>query len=324
MIKTKIPSSKILLSKPFFKRRIIISVLVIISIIIVGMILFEKKTVSDQFRSLSVPGKLITINDTQKVHLNCAGEGKQTVIFESGMGGTSLDWARVQPKIAKETRVCSYDRPGYGWSDEAKSDRNASISADDLYTILQEGNIQPPYVMVGASYGGLISRLFTARHIDHVTALIQIDPSHESDFNLPDDSLEQLSKTDPSTSMYLTLDLAGSYLGITRASNTANYSNNDIRTKEQVAFLSSSKNFRTMLREYGSLTESTTLARDGASSLKSLQTKYILTSHRFDRQKEFCSLSTSCSAQNSGNNDHLIPQNKPDLVVSAVNEAIDD
>ena len=309
-------------SKPLSVKRLFIWILLFLVVTILALIIIERKKEIDGLRTLPVPGKLVTINGNQKVHINCTGEGKQTVILESGMGGTSLDWVRVQPELAKKTKVCSYDRPGYGWSDEAKSERNASVSADDLYAILQASNIQPPYVIVGGSYGGLISRLFTQRHIKQVDALIQIDPSHESDLMLPNDSPEQLSKTDFSTSTYLALDVISSYLGIIRANNMNSYSKDDFRTKEQLAMLSSSKNFRTVLREYNSLTKSTTLARDNASTFNSLRVDYLLTSKRYERKADFCHISTKCTVKNSGNEDHLIPQHDPNLIYSVVTEAL--
>ncbi|OGL22249.1 hypothetical protein A2707_02875 [Candidatus Saccharibacteria bacterium RIFCSPHIGHO2_01_FULL_45_15] len=308
--------------KPLSVKRLFIWILLFLVVTILALIIIERKKEIDELRTLPVPGRLVTINGNQKVHINCTGEGKQTVILESGMGGTSLDWVRVQPELAKKTKVCSYDRPGYGWSDEAKSERNASVSADDLYAILQASDARPPYVIVGGSYGGLISRLFTQRHIKQVDALIQIDPSHESDLKLPNDSPEQLSKTDFSTSTYLALDVISSYLGIIRANSMNSYSKDDFRTKEQLAMLSSPKNFRTMLREYNSLTKSTTLVRDNASSFNSLKVDYLLTSNRYIRKADFCHISIKCTVKSSGNEDHLIPQNNPSLIYSVVTEAL--
>lgn len=66
------------------------------------------------------PGQLVDIGG-YKLHINCTGTGSPTVILEAGLGGTSLDWSKVQPQVARFTRVCSYDRAGYGWSDSAPS-----------------------------------------------------------------------------------------------------------------------------------------------------------------------------------------------------------
>ena len=52
-----------------------------------------------------------------KMHLYCTGRGTPTEILESGLWSDSVVWYKVQPEIAKLTRVCSYDRAGLGYSD---------------------------------------------------------------------------------------------------------------------------------------------------------------------------------------------------------------
>ena len=64
----------------------------------------------------SPPGKLVDVGG-RKLHLYCTGHGSPTVILEDGAGSFAIDWALVQPEVARTTRVCSYDRAGYGWSD---------------------------------------------------------------------------------------------------------------------------------------------------------------------------------------------------------------
>jgi hypothetical protein len=75
----------------------------------------------------SPPGQLINVGG-YRLHLSCTGStspGKPTVILESGLGGTSLDWRRVQPDVAQFTHVCSYERAGYGWSDSGPRPRTS-------------------------------------------------------------------------------------------------------------------------------------------------------------------------------------------------------
>src|SRR5215210_7424921 len=62
------------------------------------------------------PGQLVDV-DGHRMHLSCRGEGRPTVVMDSGLGGWSLDWSLVQPQVAGFTRVCTYDRAGMGWSD---------------------------------------------------------------------------------------------------------------------------------------------------------------------------------------------------------------
>jgi pimeloyl-ACP methyl ester carboxylesterase len=60
-----------------------------------------------------------------RMNIDCSGQGSPTVILESGSGGPSLDWLMVQPEVAKFSRVCSYDRAGYGWSDSGPEPRSS-------------------------------------------------------------------------------------------------------------------------------------------------------------------------------------------------------
>src|SRR5687767_1517818 len=64
------------------------------------------------------PGKLIDIGG-RKLHINGNGRGAPTVVLEAGASSYAIDWSLVQPEIARITRVCSYDRAGYGWSEKS-------------------------------------------------------------------------------------------------------------------------------------------------------------------------------------------------------------
>ena len=68
-------------------------------------------------RKFPHPGRLIDVGGHQ-LHLHCTGEGSPTVVLESAAASMSSSWGIVQPRIARTTRVCSYDRAGLGWSEE--------------------------------------------------------------------------------------------------------------------------------------------------------------------------------------------------------------
>ena len=65
-------------------------------------------------RKIPPPGKLIDLGG-YKVHLWVKGTGKTTVILDHSLGG--IEGYFLIEEIAQLTRVCIYDRPGYGWSD---------------------------------------------------------------------------------------------------------------------------------------------------------------------------------------------------------------
>jgi pimeloyl-ACP methyl ester carboxylesterase len=137
------------------------------------------------------PGKLIDIGG-YRLHLLCSGEGGPTVILESGLGAYSVDWGLVQPQVAKFTKVCSYDRAGYAWSDKGPEPRGLGTSAAELHQLLQRAGVRPPYVVVGQSWGGRIVRVFAHRHPDEVSGMVLIDTYSEGTVNVSEDVLSNL------------------------------------------------------------------------------------------------------------------------------------
>jgi pimeloyl-ACP methyl ester carboxylesterase len=132
----------------------------------------------------SPPGRLVDIG-THRLHLQCAGEGRPAVVFDAALGGSSLSWTLVQPDVARVTTTCSYDRAGFGWSDAGPPPRTAGRIADELHAALRRAGIAPPYLLVGHSFGGLVARLFAARHRDEVAGLVLIEPAIVEDWADP-------------------------------------------------------------------------------------------------------------------------------------------
>lgn len=122
------------------------------------------------------PGDLIAIGANRHLNLRCSGKGSPNVILESGNNADSMAWFKVQPKIAKFTRVCSYDRAGTGFSDGGPLPRNVDTNADDLAALIHAARIATPVVLVGHSYGTNIVRRFADKHASEVAALVLLDP----------------------------------------------------------------------------------------------------------------------------------------------------
>jgi len=115
----------------------------------------------------------------RRLNMLCTGNGSPTVILEAGLLADLSAWRRVQPAIARHTRVCSYDRAGLGFSDPAAPPRDASAIVRDLHALLRTAGIAPPYVLVGWSSGGLYTRLYQYRFPSEVVGLVEIDPDSE-------------------------------------------------------------------------------------------------------------------------------------------------
>jgi pimeloyl-ACP methyl ester carboxylesterase len=132
---------------------------------------------------LPEPGRLVDIGGF-RLQLNCTGKGSPTVILESGLGDVLIQWERVQPEIAKFSRVCSYDRAGYGGSDSGPIPRTSAQIAEDLHTLLQKAGEKPPYLLVGHSFGGYNVRVFNGRYPDSVAGIMLVDSTQEDQYEL--------------------------------------------------------------------------------------------------------------------------------------------
>lgn len=124
------------------------------------------------------PGKLVDVGAGRRLHAVCAGQGTPTVVLEAGASSFAIDWTLVHREVAKTNRVCAYDRAGMGWSDPAP-DSAAPSTAQDLHALLRALGERPPFLMVGASRGGLLVRQYHADHPDDVAGFVLVDPSSE-------------------------------------------------------------------------------------------------------------------------------------------------
>lgn len=111
------------------------------------------------------------------MHLYCTGTGSPTVVLEAGLGGDWIYWQKVQPEIAKTTRVCSYDRAGLGWSEPQSPPQGAEVVASHLHSLLQAAHEPGPFILVGASAGGFYVRQYFSNFTSDVAGIVLVDSS---------------------------------------------------------------------------------------------------------------------------------------------------
>jgi len=126
------------------------------------------------------PGKLVDLGG-HRLHVYCTGSGAPTVVVENGLGDYSFDWALVQARVSRFTRICTYDRAGYAWSDSGPKPRSFGQINFDLHEALAKLGEHGPFVMVGHSYGGPLVRNFTAVYRDDVAGMVQVDAAFEGE-----------------------------------------------------------------------------------------------------------------------------------------------
>jgi len=128
------------------------------------------------------PGVLVAVG-SHRMHLRCLGpsDARVTVILEAGGGGFSSHWTRVQELLAPRVRSCAYDRAGLGWSEPGPAPRTMRQEVFELHELLDATRIHGPLVLVGQSIGGLLVRMYAARHDGDVAGMVLVDPTHEDD-----------------------------------------------------------------------------------------------------------------------------------------------
>lgn len=126
-------------------------------------------------------GRLISIG-SRRLHIRCTGIGSPTVIVENGGAAFSFDWALVQPEVQRFTRICTYDRAGYAWSDPGPEFDTFDQASRDLHQLLANRGVDGPYVLVGHSLGGMLVRYYQAKYPRDVVGVVLVDSSHEESF----------------------------------------------------------------------------------------------------------------------------------------------
>lgn len=123
-------------------------------------------------------GKLVDLGK-HHLHVNCSGNGSPTVVVENGLGDFSFDWVLVQTRVSKFTRICTYDRAGYAWSDPGPKPRTFAQINLELRDALSKLGERGPCVLVGHSYGGPVIRNFAMTYPKDVAGMVQVDAAFE-------------------------------------------------------------------------------------------------------------------------------------------------
>lgn len=97
---------------------------------------------------------------THKIHYVVQGEGRPIVLIH-GFGASAFHWRYNIPKLAKTFKVYAIDLLGFGWSDKAIIDYNASVWRDQVADFLNE-IVKDQAILVGNSLGGLTALITAA------------------------------------------------------------------------------------------------------------------------------------------------------------------
>jgi pimeloyl-ACP methyl ester carboxylesterase len=140
-------------------------------------------------RHFPAPGKLIDV-DGQRFHAHIMGpplseKASTPVVFEAGIGATSLSWRLVQSEIAKTRQTISYDRAGLGWSDSRNTPRDLDQLVEELRTLLNRTGAATPRILVAHSFGGLVAVHYASRYPQELAGIVLVDPVSPSEWAQP-------------------------------------------------------------------------------------------------------------------------------------------
>jgi pimeloyl-ACP methyl ester carboxylesterase len=154
--------------------RVVLSLVVLVAVAIGASTAFNALAIY-HYRA-TIPGKFYNVHG-YRMHIYCTGQGSPTLILDAGLGGDWAAWGAVQPELSKITRVCSYDRAGFGRSSARPGTRDADHIAGELHDLLIQAGITGPIILMGHSIGGLYIRDYAALYPQQVAGLVLVDSS---------------------------------------------------------------------------------------------------------------------------------------------------
>ena len=103
-------------------------------------------------------------------------QGQPVIVFQSGMGTPMGNWEPILESVSEIAPLITYDRPGIGESDPDEVMPTIKNVSDFMIKILQHLKIDPPYMLVGHSLGGVYVRGFANYYPELLAGLVIIDP----------------------------------------------------------------------------------------------------------------------------------------------------
>ena len=219
-----------------------------------------------------------------------SGEGETTVLLDSGIGGTSEDWAKVQPEVANFSKVFSYSRAGLGQSEKASTPRTCKDIISDLRSLLLSANLKPPYILVAHSWSGINARWYASQHPGEIAGMVLVDAVHENKYEI----FEKILSEEKAQRMWAFVkDPSKNDENIDRIASIE-----QVRSK-QILF-----DFPLII-----LTRAT-----DSDELNKIETEL---------QAEFLQLSPKSRQYFSKHNDHFIQNSEPELVIDSIRQVVE-
>ncbi|KPE52158.1 alpha/beta fold hydrolase [Chryseobacterium indologenes] len=161
-------------------KRLGMGLLILIILLLIAGFIFEKISRSNA-EKIKPDGQLANV-ENHKMHYFKKGTGGPSVIFETAFDPAGhLQWYHIQQQLPETYTTFSYDRSGILWSERGTNPKTGEKIAEELHTLLEKANIPKPYILVGHSFGGMLSRFFVAKYPQDVAGVILVDSQYPED-----------------------------------------------------------------------------------------------------------------------------------------------
>lgn len=161
-------------------KRIAMAILFIIILLLITGFIFEK--ISRSLAEKIKPDGDFAEVENHKMHYLKDGQGGPTVVFETAFDPAGhLQWYHIQQDLPKNYTTFSYDRSGILWSERGTSQKTGEKIAEELHLLLEKVNAPKPYILVGHSFGGMLTRFFVKKYPQDVAGVILVDSQYPED-----------------------------------------------------------------------------------------------------------------------------------------------
>ncbi|MDQ4052198.1 MAG: alpha/beta hydrolase, partial [Actinomycetota bacterium] len=118
--------------------------------------------------------------DGHDIYARCRGTGSPTVVYFTGwaddpskLGVSAIQG--VESVDGGQQRICSYERRNTGRSETVHGTQSPEDIVGDVDGVLAAMGEEGPFVLLGASFGGLVAGAYAVAHPDSVAGILLLD-----------------------------------------------------------------------------------------------------------------------------------------------------
>ena len=109
--------------------------------------------------------------------------GKHTIVGLAGLGMDDfmVTARRMTAQLEPDNAVVFVDRAGYGLSDDTDREMTLETVVEDYRTALKNAGVEPPFVLLAHSFGGVYATWWGSKYPDEIEAVVFLDGTQLSE-----------------------------------------------------------------------------------------------------------------------------------------------